>query len=262
MKSIPIFQVDAFTDECFGGNPAAVCPLEKWLPDNIMLSIASENNLSETAFVNINTSPFAIRWFTPTMEVDLCGHATLATARILFDEYVSSGINEIEFDSNRGVLRAFLKNDKIFLDFPSDSPSEIDNDSIVSDALGVEPKELLRGKDDILAILDNESEIKHMKPDFNKIYELNCRGLIISAEGNHVDFVSRFFGPKCGINEDPVTGSAHTLMIPYWSKVKKKSKFKAQQLSARGGTLDCELIDDRVFIGGSSYRYMEGSITF
>ena len=148
------------------------------------------------------------------------------------------------------------------MDFPSDSPSKIDNDSIFSDALGVEPKELLRGKDDILAIFDNESEIKHMKPNFNKIYELDCRGLIISAEGNHVDFVSRFFGPKCGINEDPVTGSAHTLMIPYWSKVQKKSKFKAQQLSSRGGTLDCELIDDRVFIGGSSYRYMEGNITF
>ena len=253
--------MDAFTDECFGGNPAAVCPLEKWLPDDIMLSIASENNLSETAFVNINTSPFAIRWFTPTMEVDLCGHATLATARILFDEYVSSGINEIEFDSNRGSLRAFLKNDKIFLDFPSDSPSKIDNDPNVSEALGAEPKELLRGKDDILAILDNESEIKHIKPDFNKICELDCRGLIISAEGNHVDFVSRFFGPKCGINEDPVTGSAHTLLTPYWAKILNKNILTAFQCSERGGALSCELLPKRVLIGGKSKFYLKGTIS-
>ncbi len=260
--SIPIFQVDAFSSKCFGGNPAAVCPLEDWLPDEIMLSIALENNLSETAFVNINTRPFSIRWFTPTTEVDLCGHATLASARILFDEYVESNINEIIFSSNRGELRAFKENKKIFLDFPADTPQRINENPSVTESLGLRPQGLFRGTDDILAILQNEHEIREMKPDFNKISELDCRGLIISAKGNEVDFVSRFFGPNCGINEDPVTGSAHTLMVPYWSGVLNKEDFIAKQLSARGGQLECKLSGDRVLLGGDSYRYLEGAIEF
>ena len=258
--SIPIFQVDAFSSKCFGGNPAAVCPLEDWLSDEIMLSIASENNLSETAFVNINTQPFSIRWFTPTTEVDLCGHATLASARILFDEYLEPNINEIVFSSNRGELRASKENEKIFLDFPADTPIRISEDPLVTESLGLRPKSLYKGTDDILAILNNESEIRDMKPDFDKISRLDCRGLIISSEGDEVDFVSRFFGPKCGINEDPVTGSAHTLMVPYWSEILKKRKFNVQQLSTRAGYLECMYVNDRVLIGGESYRYMQGII--
>lgn len=232
------------------------------MPDEIMLSIASENNLSETAFVNINTRPFSIRWFTPTTEVDLCGHATLASARILFDEYLEPNINEIVFSSNRGELRASKENEKIFLDFPADTPIRINEDPLVTESLGLGPKSLYRGTDDILAILNNESEIRDMKPDFNKIAELDCRGLIISAKGNEVDFVSRFFGPNCGINEDPVTGSAHTLMVPYWSGVLNKDDFIAKQLSARGGHLECRLSGNRVLLGGDSYRYLEGTIEF
>lgn len=232
------------------------------MPDEIMLSIASENNLSETAFVNINTRPFSIRWFTPTTEVDLCGHATLASARILFDEYLEPNINEIVFSSNRGELRASKENEKIFLDFPADTPIRINEDPLVTESLGLRPKSLYRGTDDILAILNNESEIRDMKPDFNKIAELDCRGLIISAKGNEVDFVSRFFGPNCGINEDPVTGSAHTLMVPYWSGVLNKDDFIAKQLSARGGHLECRLSGNRVLLGGDSYRYLEGTIEF
>ena len=232
------------------------------MPDEIMLSIASENNLSETAFVNINTRPFSIRWFTPTTEVDLCGHATLASARILFDEYLEPNINEIVFSSNRGELRASKENEKIFLDFPVDTPIRINEDPLVTESLGLRPKSLYRGTDDILAILNNESEIRDMKPDFNKIAELDCRGLIISAKGNEVDFVSRFFGPNCGINEDPVTGSAHTLMVPYWSGVLNKDDFIAKQLSARSGHLECRLSGDRVLLGGDSYRYLEGTIEF
>ena len=232
------------------------------MPDEIMLSIASENNLSETAFVNINTRPFSIRWFTPTTEVDLCGHATLASARILFDEYLEPNINEIVFSSNRGELRASKENEKIFLDFPADTPIRINEDPLVTESLGLGPKSLYRGTDDILAILNNESEIRDMKPDFNKIAELDCRGLIISAKGNEVDFVSRFFGPNCGINEDPVTGSAHTLMVPYWSGVLNKNNFIAKQLSARGGHLECRLSGNRVLLGGDSYRYLEGTIEF
>lgn len=232
------------------------------MPDEIMLSIASENNLSETAFVNINTRPFSIRWFTPTTEVDLCGHATLASARILFDEYLEPNINEIVFSSNRGELRASKENEKIFLDFPVDTPIRINEDPLVTESLGLRPKSLYRGTDDILAILNNESEIRDMKPDFNKIAELDCRGLIISAKGNEVDFVSRFFGPSCGINEDPVTGSAHTLMVPYWSGVLNKDDFIAKQLSARGGHLECRLSGNRVLLGGDSYRYLEGTIEF
>ena len=258
--SIPIFQVDAFSSKCFSGNPAAVCPLEDWLPDEIMLSIASENNLSETAFVNINTKPFSIRWFTPTTEVDLCGHATLASARILFDEYLEPNINEIVFSSNRGELRASKENEKIFLDFPVDTPIRINEDPLVTESLGLRPKSLYRGTDDILAILNNESEIRDMKPDFNKIAELDCRGLIISAKGNEVDFVSRFFAPQIGVPEDPVTGSAHCELIPLWAKKLNKNKLTAKQLSSREGTLYCEYLNDRVIIGGEAVTVLSGEL--
>ena len=148
------------------------------------------------------------------------------------------------------------------MDLPADTPIRINEDPLVTESLGLRPKSLYRGTDDLLAILQNEHEIRGMKPDFNKIAELDCRGLIISAKGNEVDFVSRFFGPKCGINEDPVTGSAHTLMVPYWSGILNKDDFIAKQLSARGGHLECRLSGDRVLLGGDSYRYLEGTIEF
>ena len=179
-----------------------------------------------------------------------------------FAEYVFDYINEIVFSSNRGELRASKENEKIFLDFPADTPIRINEDPLVTESLGLRPKSLYRGTDDLLAILQNEHEIRGMKPDFNKIAELDCRGLIISAKGNEVDFVSRFFGPNCGINEDPVTGSAHTLMVPYWSGVLNKDDFIAKQLSARGGHLECRLSGNRVLLGGDSYRYLEGTIEF
>lgn len=260
MTVIPIYQVDAFTDKVFSGNPAAVCPLKEWLSDEIMLSIALENNLSETAFININSSPFFIRWFTPKTEVDLCGHATLAAARILLDEYLPKDTNELLFNSRRGELKAFKKNGLIYLDFPRDNPKKVEENFSIGEALGVQPSHLLKGQDDFLAIFENEQLIISMDPNFNKLSKINSRGLIVSAQGNNVDFVSRFFAPQSGINEDPVTGSAHTVLTPYWAEVLKKDELTARQHSSRGGYLKCQLLKNRVLIGGSSVRFMEGKL--
>ena len=261
MHKISLYQVDAFTNKIFKGNPAAVCPLEEWLSDEVMLSIASENNLSETAFVNVDSSPFFIRWFTPITEVDLCGHATLATARILFDEYLPKNISEIIFNSKSGELKAFKKDELIYLDFPKDEPRQVEGYSLITQGLGKQPMDVFKGKDDFLAIFEDEQVIKSMNPNFKKISELDSRGLIISARGVSEDFVSRCFYPQSGIDEDPVTGSAHTLMVPYWAAVLQKNKLLACQYSSRGGFLKCQLLGDRVLIGGSSVRYMQGKIT-
>jgi PhzF family phenazine biosynthesis protein len=257
---IPIYQVDAFTDKLFSGNPAAVCVLEDWLPNEVMQSIALENNLSETAFVKNENNGYNIRWFTPEAEVNLCGHATLATARILFDDYLDEGITEVTFHSRSGELKASKNNQKIYLDFPIDVPKPIDNVDLVASVLGKEPIEYYRGKDDYLAVFDSEEDIKSMEPDFERLKQLDSRGLIISAPGRVVDFVSRCFFPEIGLNEDPVTGSAHTLMIPYWAKRMNKNRLQAHQISSRGGFLDCELKDSRVLIGGFSTRYLQGFI--
>ena len=238
-----------------------MCPLNEWLSDEVMLSIASENNLSETAFVNINSSPIFIRWFTPTLEVDLCGHATLATARILFDEYLPKNTSEIIFNSRSGELKAFRRNGLIYLDFPRDEPKRVENNSLIVEGVGIQPKELFKGKDDFLAIFESEQVIRSMNPDFKKISGLESRGLIVSAQGLHEDFVSRCFYPQTGVDEDPVTGSAHTLMVPYWQKILGKDVLTARQCSLRGGYLKCQLHQDRVLIGGSTVRFMEGKIT-
>ncbi|MDG2420828.1 MAG: PhzF family phenazine biosynthesis protein [Gammaproteobacteria bacterium] len=258
---MPLYQVDAFADKVFSGNPAAVCLLNEWLSDEVMLSIASENNLSETAFVNINSNPIFIRWFTPTLEVDLCGHATLATARILFDEYLPKNTSEIIFNSRSGELKAFRRNGLIYLDFPRDEPKRIENNSLIVEGVGIQPKELFKGKDDFLAIFESEQVIRAMNPDFKKISGLKSRGLIVSAQGRHEDFVSRCFYPQTGVDEDSVTGSAHTLMVPYWQKILGKDVLTARQCSLRGGYLKCQLHQDRVLIGGSTVRFMEGKIT-
>ncbi len=259
--SIPIYQVDAFTDKLFSGNPAAVCPLTEWLSDDVMQAIAAENNLSETAFINRSTSPFTIRWFTPITEVDLCGHATLAAARILFDEYLPKNSKELSFNSRRGLLKTYREDELIYLDFPADFPVVVEEHSLINEGLQEQPIEVLQGKDDYLAIFENEQTIRSLQPNFNVLSELESRGLIVSAPSEQVDFVSRCFFPQMGIDEDPVTGSAHTVMVPYWSERLRKSELQAIQCSPRGGLLTCQLRTDRVLIGGFTVRYLVGQIT-
>ena len=260
MKSIPIYQVDAFSKKVFSGNPAAVCILDYWLSDGVMQDIASENNLSETAFININTKPFGIRWFTPECEMGLCGHATLASARVLFDEYMDKDQKEITFSAQRGLLKTIKKSEQIFLDFPADEPIEQEINNVIRESLGANIQQLFKGRDDYLAILDNEASIRNVSINMSKVSELNARGLVVSAQGDEYDFVSRCFYPKSKIDEDPVTGSAHTLLIPYWADILKKNNLKAYQCSERGGALNCELKRERVFIGGYTARYLDGSI--
>ena len=260
IDTLPIYQVDAFTTVLFSGNPAAVCVLANPLSDTTMQAIASENNLSETAFINISIDPFFIRWFTPLMEVNLCGHATLAAARILFDDYLSPTTHEISFGSRSGILIAIKRDDLIFLDFPVDIPTKTNPIPTIQNGLGVNPISTLRGKEDLVAVFENESIIASIVPDYSILSNLDSRGLIITAPGTTSDFVSRFFAPQTGINEDAVTGSAHTVLTPYWSNILDKQTLTGRQLSDRGGTLYCELVGGRVLIGGATRRYMKGSI--
>ena len=258
---LKMYQVDAFTDKLFAGNPAAVVILELPIKDHEMQSIAFENNLSETAFVSIYESPIFIRWFTPSIEVDLCGHATLASARILFEHYPELAGKEINFDSKSGILKVTKNKDDLCLNFPEDEPVLLDSDPLFEEILGIEPLQLLKGKDDYLAIFENQKQIEHIKPNYLLLSKLDSRGLVISAPGDQVDFVSRCFYPEAGIEEDPVTGSAHTMLTPYWAKELSKDLLEANQLSKRGGKLNCELADSRVFISGKSVIYFEGNIS-
>ena len=256
-----MYQVDAFASKLFSGNPAAVVILESPLSEDLMQSIALENNLSETAFININESPIPIRWFTPTLEVDLCGHATMASAKILFEHFPDVAGSEISFSSKSGILKVSKNAEDICLNFPADDPELQEMDALFAEALGKSPIEILRGTDDFLAVFETEQQIQTMNPDFTKLAKINSRGVVISAQGNDVDFVSRCFFPQTGVDEDPVTGSAHTMLIPYWAKQLDKIEFKAHQLSARGGALDCKLINNRVLISGKSVIYFEGMIS-
>ena len=261
MRKLKIYQVDAFTDKLFMGNPAAVCILDEWLSDELMQSIGNENNLAETAFVVPKDNDFLIRWFTTTVEVDLCGHATLASAYVLFNLLGFEG-SVIRFHSvNSGLLSVSRKDDMLFLDFPTDVLNPINEDkNAIERCIGIEPMEVFRGKTDYVAIIDSEDSLRGIKPDFEKISKLSGRGLIVTAKGAEVDFVSRFFAPQSGINEDPVTGSAHTSLLPIWSEKTGKNKLKAKQLSKRGGELYCELKDNRCFIGGYARLYLTGEI--
>lgn len=255
-----IYQVDAFASEIFRGNPAAVCILEEWLPVQLMQSIACENNLSETAFIVKSESFFEIRWFTPGVEVDLCGHATLATAHVLW-EHLKINEETIRFHSlHSGELAVSKKGDLLVLDFPADTLKEIRIPDLIPDALRKTPLKGFSGNSDLLFIFANQSEIENMIPDFELLKQLEGRGVIVSAMGKEADFVSRFFAPQTGINEDPVTGSAHTTLTPYWSKVLGKKKLRALQLSERGGELLCENNGDRVGIAGRAVTYMVGEI--
>lgn len=251
-----VYYVDAFTSNLFSGNPAAVIFSD--LSDaSLMQKIAAENNLSETAFINLDTS--SIRWFSPTCEVDLCGHATLASAFVYFN-YLTQGQSSISLNSASGVLSVSNKDNFLELDFPKDNFNEVDMIDLVKEATGKEPIETYLGDINLFAVYESEETIKNINPNFELVSKLKGQGLIISSASNDCDFVSRYFCPKYGINEDPVTGSAHTTLIPYWSKKLDKSILIANQVSQRGGELFCSSSDDRVLIGGNAVLYMKGTI--
>jgi len=255
-----IYQVDAFTDKVFSGNPAAVCPLEEWLAAEIMQKIAAENNLAETTFYVKRNDIIEIRWFTPTVEVDLCGHATLAAAFVLFNhEHHASDI--INFHSHRsGPLSVIKDGDFLTLNFPSDVATAIPFNEAIANSFDRQPQLVLEGRTDYLLIYDKEEDISLLQPRLDEIAKLPVRGVIVSAKGNDVDFVSRFFGPQSGINEDPVTGSAHTTLTPYWSSILNKKELTAIQLSDRKGHLRCTYLNDRVEISGQGKLYLIGEI--
>ncbi|NHZ86215.1 MAG: PhzF family phenazine biosynthesis isomerase [Planctomycetia bacterium] len=255
---LSLYQIDAFTSELFKGNPAAVCPLDKWLPDEIMQSIAAENNLSETAFFIPKDNGFHIRWFTPTCEVDLCGHATLATAFVIFN-ILDYDKDIIKFDSKSGLLKVIKDDDNLILNFPARTPIPCDTPLEIINALNITPIECLKSEDFII-VLNDESDVQIVEPNFEELRKIGLRGVIITAQSKKYDFVARCFFPGLGINEDPVTGSAYTQLAPYWATKLGKDLFNAKQLSARGGELICELYKDRVLISGKAVKYMEGKI--
>jgi PhzF family phenazine biosynthesis protein len=256
---LPIFQADAFASELFKGNPAAVVPLTEWLPDDTMQKIAAENNLSETAFFISEDDHFHIRWFTPKAEVKLCGHATLATAHILFNELNFKG-ESIAFNSKSGILAVRKFEDKLQLDFPADFVFLVDLNPKFSEALGAQPIAVFKGRTDYLLLFESEEIIRNMKPNFHLLKQTEARGIMVTSKGNKVDFVSRFFAPGVGIDEDPVTGSAHTSLVPFWSWRLEKKEMTALQLSERGGQLWCTLADERVLIAGKAVTYLRGEI--
>lgn len=255
---LDIYQVDAFTDQVFKGNPAMVVPLEEWLPDNIMQEIAAENNLSETAFYVPEENGFYIRWFTPITEVKLCGHATLAASKVIFLRKEVSG-ERISFNCKSGLLTIEKSGELITMDFPATFSVEVDKPSWVKN-VGGNPKSVYSSGDDLLLIYNSESEILKLSPNFNELAKTKTRGVICTAKGEEFDFVSRFFAPAAGINEDPVTGSAHTKLMPYWVKELGKQSLVAKQVSKREGILYCNLDGDRVKISGKGKLFLKGKI--
>ena len=257
-----MYQVDAFSNKVFGGNPAAVCILETWLDEEIMQNIAAENNLAETAFVVKRKSEFEIRWFTPTLEVALCGHATLASAHVLF-EHLKYEKNKIVFHSSQsGLLSVTKNNDLLTLDFPKDELKKVAPPLDILKAFKKAPLETYKGKTDYLLLYKNQHDIEESDPNLHILKHNKARGIMITSPGNEVDFVSRFFAPGSGVDEDPVTGSAHTSLTPFWAERLGKTKLKAQQLSKRKGELICELSGDRVKISGNAITYLIGEIHF
>ena len=259
---IPLFVVDAFTSRRFGGNPAAVCPLESWLPEKTLQSIAAENNLSETAFFVGRRGHYELRWFTPTAEVDLCGHATLASAYVAFEELQAQG-TELIFITRSGPLKAVRQGSGFALDFPLWPLGDYPVFNALTEALGDAAPEAVftAGTNDYLAVFKTEAEVLALVPDFDEISALDRKGLIVTAPGDTVDFVSRYFAPRWGIPEDPVTGSAHCALAPYWGRRLEKRSLTARQISKRGGDLTCVLEGDRVIIGGGAVLYAQGLIT-
>ncbi len=261
-----IYQVDTFTNKLFEGNPAAVIITNEWLPTELMQNISAENNLAETAFVRYKNNKYQIRWFTPKVEVELCGHATLASAHVIFN-YIDPTINLIAFESKfRGILKVFKEKDNsLTLDFPRDKIEKVVNVKKVYDCFNtIEVLEVFKGRIDYLAIVENQQTVENLDFNLDAISRLpDARGLIVSGMGSKkVDFVSRYFAPQSGINEDPVTGSAHTTLMEYWTKRLKKSRLNARQLSSRKGNLFCSLEEERVKINGKAVTYMKGEIEF
>lgn len=255
---IAYYEVSAFTSHPFGGNPAGVCPLDAWLPDATLQGIAANNNLAETAFLVPHDTEFELRWFTPTTEVDLCGHATLAAAYVLFTER-GWPAESIHFQTRRGGLTVSLDGDRLALDFPALPAEPCATPKGLTRGLGAKPREVFKARD-YLAVFTSEAEVRALKPDFNLLQTLDCLGIIATAPGEDCDFISRFFAPAAGINEDPATGSAHCTLIPYWAKHLGKPKLYARQVSARGGEFFCELAGDRVRIAGRAVLYLKGDL--
>jgi PhzF family phenazine biosynthesis protein len=255
---IPLYHVDAFSSQVFGGNPAAVCPLPQWIDETLLQAIASENNLSETAFLVRLPDGYEIRWFTPTVEVDLCGHATLASGFVVLN-MLEPASHTVQFHSKSGPLRVSRSDTLFSLDFPSLPPKPCAVPDLLTKALGKPPDKIL-GSRDYLAIYLTEEDIRCLKPDMSLLQQIDRLGVIVTAPGSDADFVSRFFAPGSGIPEDPVTGSAHCTLIPYWSNRLGKTHLHAYQVSARGGELFCEDQGERVRISGQAVLYSEGTL--
>jgi PhzF family phenazine biosynthesis protein len=260
--NIPIFVLDSFTDSVFSGNPAAVCPLEEWLPDGLMQQIAMENNLSETAFFVKEDGGYRVRWFTPGVEVDLCGHATLASAAVLFEK-MGHPEAMVGFHSRSGLLRVTRNPEGGYtLDLPADPPKKVESvPPGIMEGLGVAEGEVWRGRDDYLVLLDTEERVRKLKPDFRVLSGVPARGVVATAKGSKSDFASRCFYPQTGVDEDPVTGSAHCLLTSFWSAKTGRTSFKAVQLSSRGGAMECSLSHDRVHLMGQVAFYLQGEIS-
>lgn len=258
---LQVYKVDAFTDKTFGGNPAAVCPLTDWLSEPLMQQIAMENNLSETAFIVKEGDEYRIRWFTPTAEVKLCGHATLASAFVFFN-VLGYPQQELHFQSLSGRLIVKKeRNGMLTLDFPANPPELMDEpDANIYRGLGIAPTPAYKTDFDFMVVLPNEQAILDLTPDFNLLSKVHARGVIATAKGKSADFVSRCFYPQTGVNEDPVTGSAHTIMVPYWAQQLGRNELKAVQLSERRGHLNCSLHGDRVLMSGRAVLFLEGTM--
>ncbi|HEY6547799.1 MAG TPA: PhzF family phenazine biosynthesis protein [Vicinamibacteria bacterium] len=254
---LPYYHVDAFTNRVFSGNPAGVVPLSAWLDDATLQAIAAENNVTETAFFVGEQGSYAIRWFTPTTEVDLCGHATLASGFVL--SLLHPGVLAAEFKSRSGPLRVSRDGDLFALDFPTRNPRQVDLSGALQAALGARPKEVWAARD-LMAVYETEEEVRGLKPDLPLLSAYDTFAVLATAPGREADFVSRFFAPRQGIPEDPVTGSAHCTLVPYWARRLGKPKLHALQVSARGGELFCEDRGDRVSIAGRAVLYFEGTI--
>jgi PhzF family phenazine biosynthesis protein len=255
---IPIYQVDAFTSRVFAGNPAAVCPLPSWLDDVTLQAIAAENNLSETAFFVGGGGEYDLRWFTPAQEVDLCGHATLASAHVILG-LLEPARRVVTFRSKSGPLAVTREDDLLVLDFPARAGEPVGAPEALVRALGRPPREVYRARD-FMAVYDAEDDVRALAPDMSGLARLDALGVIATAAGRQADFVSRFFAPRAGIPEDPVTGSAHCTLVPYWSRRLGRSRLRALQVSSRGGELVCEDRGDRVAIGGRAVTFLEGTI--
>ncbi|HXG59560.1 MAG TPA: PhzF family phenazine biosynthesis protein [Thermoanaerobaculia bacterium] len=258
MTKLRQYQVDAFASRPFEGNPAAVCPLDRWLDDRLMQSIAAENNLSETAFFVPTAKGFHLRWFTPVAEVDLCGHATLAAAHVVFGT-LGWPKDAVTFATRSGDLTVTRDGDRLWMDFPSRPPRPVEAPAALLDGLRVAPVEVLAA-DDWVVVLRDEAAVRSIAPDFPRLRQAGLRGVTVTARGETADFVSRFFAPGLGIDEDPVTGSAHCELAPYWAPKLGSSRMRAQQVSKRGGEVLCELRGDRVLLGGTAITFMEGWI--